>query len=400
MSVEISVPGSKSIANRALILNHLCGNHTELLNLPDCDDVQLMIQALESIKNHDSKEKLELNTGYAGTTTRFISAIASLLPYPCTIDGNERMRQRPIKELTEALNQLGAKVKDNEGFPPISTSNTIPHGGEITIKGHISSQYLSAILMITPFLKGESIINIEGDLCSKPYIDITLKLLEEFGLIAENNEYQQFKIAGEQLAKPPKTYRIEADASSASYIAAYAALNKDTPITIKNLSQSSIQGDIEFMRYLEIMGCDISSDHQGTRFTGPKKLKRLGEINMNHTPDLVMTFAILSIFAEGITKISNIPNLRIKETDRIEALENELGKLGIEISTGKDYIEIESKGHLNHDVSAEIETYDDHRIAMCFGILTNNYPGIKILNPGCVSKSYTTFWDDINKLKQ
>jgi 3-phosphoshikimate 1-carboxyvinyltransferase len=399
MSLKIAVPGSKSIANRALILNHLCGDKTELKNLPDCDDVKLMLKALNDIKNHQGTGPLQLNTGFAGTTTRFISAVTSLLPYPCTIDGSQRMRERPIKELTDALRQLGASLTDNEGFPPIEINSIIPKGGKLTIKGHISSQYLSAILMIAPFLQENTEIDIEGDLCSKPYIDITLNLLEQFGLKVENENYKKFKIEGQQVPEAPKSLKIEADCSSASYIGAYAALNPSKEIIITNLSLESIQGDIKFIEYLKTMGCKIETAENGITIKGPQNLSSLGEIDMNSTPDLVMTFAVLAIFTEGTTIIKNVANLRIKETDRLEALQNELTKIEVKVETGPDYIKITGQKEIHATINAEIETYEDHRMAMSFGILTNNYPGIKIQNPVCVSKSYTTFWNDINKLK-
>lgn len=261
--------------------------------------------------------------------------------------------------------------------------------------------------------------------------------MESFGIEIANKNFRQFVIQP-QIPKPPSTYSVEADASSASYIGAFTALNPKKSVILKNINKKSIQGDIKFLDYLKKMGCTVKKMGADTKIQGPKKLKSLGIVNMNDTPDLVMTFAVLTAFAAGKTKITNIGNLRIKETDRLKALENELKKLGVKVRIGNDYIEIEgincqtvTGDHFYRNASlpesilsrtaahaasrraateaksiahsvlsgARIHTYNDHRIAMAFGILTTKFPQIKIENPNCVSKSYTTFWRDLKKLK-
>lgn len=403
MSIKITVPGSKSIANRALLLNALTGNKTKLKNLPKCNDTKYMINGLKEL----TKKSPKLDTGNAGTTTRFLTAYATLLNKKVIIDGDKRMRERPIQALADALNKLGAKVQTENGCPPATIYPQKPIGGEIKLPGNISSQYLSAILMIAAFCPQKTIIRIEQKLYSKPYIEMTIKLMKRFRIRITNKNFRQFVIQP-QTPRPPSTYTIEADASSASYIGAFAALNPKKLVILKNINKKSIQGDIKFLDYLKKMGCKIGYTRLDTKIQGPKKLKSLGIIDMNNTPDLVMTFAVLAAFAAGKTKITNIGNLRIKETDRLKALENELKKLGVKVQTGIDYIEIQGRREaspqgersvLSPISKITIHTYNDHRIAMAFGILTSQFPQIRIENPNCVSKSYTTFWRDLKKLK-
>lgn len=419
MEIKISVPGSKSIANRALLLNALTGNRTKLKNLPQCDDTKYMIQGLKKLASKNPK----IRTGNAGTTTRFLTAYATLLNKKVTIDGDKRMRERPIQALVDALNQLGTKVETKNGCPPVTIYPKKPVGGEVRLPGNISSQYLSGILMIAAFCHQKTTITIEQKLYSRPYVEMTIKLMKSFGIKITNKNFRQF-VMHPQIPKPPSIYDIEADASSASYIGAFAALNSKKSVILKNINKKSIQGDIKFLDYLKKMGCTVKQMSADTKIQGPKKLKSLGTVNMNETPDLVMTFAVLAAFANGRTKITNIGNLRIKETDRLKALENELKKLGVKVQTGRDYIEIEGincqtitgdrhaaspKGErsVHSDTrtkkrrfaSLRVSTYNDHRIAMAFGILTTKFPQIKIENPNCVSKSYTTFWHDLKKLK-
>lgn len=392
MHVNISIPGSKSIANRALVLAHLSGDKTKLKNLPDCTDVKLMQKALKNLS------KAKINTGDAGTTTRFITALATLQNRKITIDGTRHMRKRPIKPLIKALNGLGAKITSKTGCPPLTIHPKVPTGDQISLPRSISSQYLSAILMIAPTLEKETTINIEQKLCSTPYIDLTLEIMKKFGIKVANKNYRQFKIKHQKIT-PPKTLTIEPDASSASYIGAFAALHPETPVLLKGLNKNSIQGDIAFLKHLKKMGCNITQKPTGTLIQGPKKLKPLGKIDMNETPDLVMTFAILAIFTEGKTTITNIENLKIKETDRLKALETELAKIGIKVKTTKNSITIIGNPNLTPKKTT-IETYNDHRIAMSFAIANTRLHTLKITNQTCVQKSYTTFWKDLATLNK
>lgn len=475
--ISIEVPGSKSLSNRTLILSVLSNQKTTLKNVVLCDDTDYMIKALKQlgIKIHQNgttvkiqgiqqngrlnfpkkKKIIKIFTGNAGTTTRFLTALAPLTGNKIIIDGDPRMRERPIGELVKALNKLGAKIKSTNGCLPLKIQSLKPHGGTINLPGNISSQYLSAILMITPFIGKKTIINIEQKLYSKPYILMTLRTMKEFGFKVMNKNFKQFIIEPitakiiEKLSsqispqrneqnrpvskKLTKTYTIESDASSASYFGAYAALHPEKKILLKNIYKNSLQGDIKFLEYLKKMGCKIIEQKNGTLVRGSKKLKSLDTIDMNETPDLVMTFVALALFTEGKTRIINIENLRIKETDRLKALKNEIKRLRkslnldkfIKIKTSQKWIEIErlkftskttiiKNNRLEFTPGSElkntyptsqtglskktlIHTYNDHRIAMSFGILTDIFPFIKIENPSCVSKSYTTFWDDLKK---
>lgn len=394
----ITLPGSKSITNRALILAALYGKNTVIKHAAICDDTKYMIEGLRKLgfkiiqKNKNIKIKgtfkktnnpITIYTDNAGTTTRFLTAFATLSGNTVIIDGSKRMQKRPIKPLTDALNQIGAKVETKNGCPPVIIYPQKPKGGFAKIPADLSSQYISALLMIGPSLEKPLKLHLQGKIASAPYIKMTEKMLIQF---QEN----------------PFTYEVEGDASCASYLGAFSAINPNKPIKLKNLHQPSLQGDIIFLKLLENMGCKIEETKQGTCIYEPRKLKSLGKIDMNSCPDLVMTFAVLAMFTEGETNICNIANLKIKETDRIKALENEIRKFarfGIKVKAGKDYIEI--KGSLKkkkiYQEKIQIKTYDDHRIAMCFGILQNKFPNLKIENPECVSKSYPEFFGDIKK---
>lgn len=447
-AISITTPGSKSITNRVLVLAALSNRKTTIKNAANCDDTNYMVRALNKLgvktvqkgstitvhgrTNPTNTVKSKLFTGNAGTTTRFLAAFCTLLGRKIEIDGDKRMRERPIGELLKVLNTLGAKVTSKTGCPPFTVHPDKLIGGSCNLPGNISSQYLSAILLTTPFAQKDTIINIEQELYSKPYIEMTIKVLKDFGIKVLNKNFRQFVIRGNQKIKAIKSYTVESDASSASYIGAYAALNPEKDIKIENLSHKSIQGDIKFLDYLKKIGCKITYPAKTSDKTiyikGPNKLKSLGMVDMNKTPDLVMTFAVLALFTPGKTKIINIANLRIKETDRIAALKNELSKLGAKVKEGKDFIEIESsteflefvqfnrlktvpqnkqknkkKSHQKIQESAKIKvlinTYNDHRIAMAFGILRNILTNLKIQNPKCVSKSYTTFWEDLKQLE-
>lgn len=431
--LKIKVPGSKSITNRALLLNYLTGNKTKIKNLARSTDSDYLLACLKKIKTAK-----EFYTHNAGTTTRFLTALATLLERPITIKGDARMNQRPIKELTDALNQLGAKTQPaKNGCPPIKIHAQKLRGGKAQIRGDISSQYLTALLLVLPFAENDSEITIKGDLCSKPYVDITLKLLKSFGLKVQNHTYKKFTIQGNQHKLPQnsffhpdtrlaenfnrtvpkpvqedsnfqhnavdgwkKEFWIEPDASSASYPAAYAALHPHKSVHLDQIQKNSIQGDIIFLKLLKKMGCRITKTQTGTIIQGPKILRPLGEISMNDCPDLVMTFAVLAAFAQGTTKITDIANLTIKESDRLKALKTELTRLKVKTTITKSSITIEGQPNRQLPENIEIKTYEDHRIAMSFAILQDLTKNLTIENPTCTEKSYKTFWQDLKKLQK
>jgi len=398
--IQIQVPGSKSITNRVLPLLVLCKKKTSIKNIGICDDTSYMIKALKKLKFKKQSNPIKIFTGNAGTTTRFLTAFSTLTENTVIIEGDKRMNTRPISELTKALNSLGAKVETKNGCTPVKIHSKKIQGGKIHIPGNISSQYITALLLTLPFAEKNSELIIDKKLLSKPYVEMTIKLLQQFGIEIVNKNFAHFKIKGNQTIKPPKTFIVESDASSASYLAAHATLHPGKPVMLKNIRKNSIQGDIKFLEYLRKMGCEIVETKIGTIVKGTKNIKSLGKVDMNETPDLVMTFTILAMFTKGKTIIHNIENLRIKESDRISALETEIRKFGIKVKTGKDFIEIIGDPKKIHSITSPItiETYNDHRIAMSFAVLKDTVPKLKIENPSCVNKSYPTFWKDLKKL--
>ena len=411
--MQIKLKGSKSITNRALLLSHLAkiqsGKKTRLKNIGECDDTFYMQRGLAKLIGPIAKEPVRIYLGNAGTATRFLTALSTVTGKLVTITGCKRMKKRPIKHLVDALNKLGADIsyKSKQGYPPLQIKASKLKGGSVQIPGNISSQYISALLIISPLTQKGITIHIEEPIFSKPYIEMTIKLMKKFGIKVEaSKNFKILKVKAGQKYTPPKSgsLLIEGDASSASYLGAYAALTPDRPVTISPIPTRSIQGDIAFITHLRKMGCRIT--HTGTKITiqGPKTLKPLGEIDMNKTPDLVMTFAVLAAFVPGTTRLTNIENLRIKECDRLHALKNELTKLGVKVTTGKDYIEIKG-GHAREKhalkKSAKINTYNDHRIAMATGVLKKTVlPRLRIQTPSVVRKSYPEFWSDLNKLNR
>ncbi len=368
--------GSKSISNRALLLrevNKMLGLKVpKLKNLSTSDDTRIMKEGLKLLTSKKTPRKI--NLGNAGTALRFLTAFAAATGKEVIITGSKRMQKRPIEDLVKALNKLGCKVESTNGCPPVKIHKSDFLGGETEISGSKSSQFLSALLMIAPLACNKVEITLTGKRVSAPYIEMTLKMIEEF-------------------QKEPKEFFIEGDASSASYLGAYALL-RNIKLQIETLSEKSIQGDIAFIKYLKKMEVKTGD------------IKPLGVVDMNATPDLVMTFAILAACANGTTKITNIANLKIKESDRIAALEKELKKLGVDVRTGTNFIEIKGLGkqsliEKNARKRITIETYEDHRIAMAFGVLKKTIlPRLKIKNPSIVSKSYPEFWSDLNRLNR
>ncbi|QJC35358.1 3-phosphoshikimate 1-carboxyvinyltransferase [Enterobacteriaceae endosymbiont of Donacia proxima] len=413
---SITLPGSKSISNRVLLLSALAKGNTKLINLLNSDDVKYMLKALQqlginyNLSNNKTncliignkgyfkpKNKIKLFLGNAGTVIRPLTAILSLNDQcDVILTGEPRMKERPIKHLVDALKSGGAKIKylEKKNFPPISLKGGFQnyYNNNIIIDGSISSQFLTSLLIISPLLNNDTLINVKGNLVSKPYIDITIKLMKIFGINVQNNNYKQFKIIGKQTYISPKEYIIEGDASSASYFLAAAAIKGGTVI-LKNLNKNSIQGDIKYVNILKKMGAII---FYGQNYIGCTKntLKSI-DMDLNDIPDVAMTLAIIGLFAKGITTIKNIYNWRLKETDRLIAMSNEIKKTGASVITGKDFIIIKPPKHIKKTI---IETYNDHRMAMCFSLLSlSNYP-VSIINPNCVTKTYPKFFTEFKKI--
>lgn len=407
MPPSIRVPGSKSLTNRALLLAALAEGTSTLHNVSEGDDTRVMQEALEALGVKIQKKddgtlvvthhgpwkapQKPLFLGNAGTAVRFLTAILSHQRFPCTIDGNARMRKRPLTDLIKGLKQLGAKIECPTDCPPLTLLEGPLQGNHVKIQGENSSQYVSALLMLAPLLKEGLTIEIDGELSSKPYIDMTLDLMNKFCIQKiECETYRQFKIPHQKYQ--PITCTIESDASSASYFFGLAAITGQT-LTVENLSLKTKQADIRILGALEAMDCMVKETPEGTQVKGPKTLQPLGKLDANAFPDGAMTLAVVSAFAYGETHLTGLHNLHIKESDRLHALTTELKKIGVDVAENDDGLKI--RGKPSKLRPASIKTYNDHRIAMCFGMAKARLPKLTIQNPACVNKTYPNFWNDL-----
>lgn len=416
---EIHLPGSKSLSNRALLLAALAKGTTKVTNLLDSDDIRYMLNALKELGVNyqlsedkticeiegvggafDVQDGLALFIGNAGTAMRPLTAALCLKgkrEAEVILTGEPRMKERPILHLVDALRQLGATIRylENEGYPPIAIRNTGLMGGKVKIDGSISSQFLTALLMVAPLAEEDMEIEIIGDLVSKPYIDITLAMMRDFGVSVENQQYQRFIVQGNQHYRSPNHYLVEGDASSASYFLAAGAIKGKAKVT--GIGKNSIQGDRLFADVLEKMGANIT---WGEDFIQAEKAELQGiDMDMNHIPDAAMTIATTALFAKGETVIRNIYNWRVKETDRLHAMATELRKIGAEVEEGQDFIRIQPLA-LDKFKFAEIETYNDHRMAMCFALIALSETAVTILDPKCTAKTFPTFFAQFEQISQ
>ncbi|MBM7072689.1 3-phosphoshikimate 1-carboxyvinyltransferase [Shewanella sp. 202IG2-18] len=410
---EINIPGSKSISNRALLLAALAEGTTKLTNLLDSDDIRYMLRALKQLgvnyhlsdnntvcevqglgKSLSAENAQELYLGNAGTAMRPLCAALTLGKGEFVLTGEPRMEERPIKDLVDALLPLGAQVEylKNEGYPPIKIEADGLNGGEVNISGSLSSQFLTALLMTAPMAKSDITINVIDELVSKPYIDITLALMARFGIEVENESYQRFIIKGGQSYQSPREFFVEGDASSASYFLAAGAIQGGT-VKVTGVGKDSIQGDTGFAHVLEDMGAKIEWGRDYIK-ASKGELKAV-DFDANHIPDAAMTIATAALFAKGTTKIRNIYNWRIKETDRLAAMATELQKVGAKVVEGYDFIEVTAPKEITH---AEIDTYNDHRIAMCFSLVAFDRVGVTINDPDCTVKTFPTYFSELKTL--
>ena len=407
VSGEVNVPGSKSLSNRALLLAALAEGETELTNLLDSEDIEHMLNALTKlgISYHLSEDKtqcvvkgnggafevaepLELFLGNAGTAMRPLCAALAASNVDTVLTGEPRMEERPIGDLVDALREADAEVSylKNEGYPPLQIKGKTLNGGEMSVDGSVSSQFLTALLMAAPLFSGDVTIRIKGELVSKPYIDITLDTMAKFGVTVENDNYQTFTVSGDAKYVAPGKFMVEGDASSASYFLAAGAIKGGT-VRVTGIGQKSIQGDIRFADVLEAMGAKVVWNDEYVEITGAP-LKGVN-MDMNHIPDAAMTIATTALFAEGPTTMTNIYNWRVKETDRLAAMAAELQKLGAKVEEGHDYIKVWPTDSLKH---AEIDTYNDHRIAMCFSLVALSDTPVTINDPGCTRKTFPDYF--------
>ncbi|HIF95110.1 MAG: 3-phosphoshikimate 1-carboxyvinyltransferase [Myxococcales bacterium] len=410
---HVAVPGSKSITNRALLLAALADGESRLSGGLDSDDTVVMRAALEALgigldastadadwiirgrggrfEVPEQAEDLILDCGNSGTTVRFLTAALTLASGPVVVDGNARMRERPISDLVTALRALGAELtmQGIADCPPIRLQGGGLPGGPALIDGSRSSQYVSAIAQIAPYASRDIELDFkDGVIVSRPYIDLTLEVMRAFGADAQWRDDDQLWIKAGQTYQA-RQYTIEPDASSAAYPFCAAAIAGGR-VSVSGIASDSLQADFKILDLLERMGCGVNRIGDTVSVTGPNEtLHSLGVVEMNDFPDAVLAYAVVALFADGPTTITNVANLRIKETDRLAALETELSKLGARVEAGPDSLRIEP-GPMR---GAEIETYDDHRMAMSLALAGLRVPGIVILDPGCVSKTWPDYFD-------
>ncbi|MEQ9891507.1 3-phosphoshikimate 1-carboxyvinyltransferase [Pectobacterium aroidearum] len=411
----LNLPGSKSVSNRALLLAALSEGKTRLTNLLDSDDVRHMLTALTAlgVEYHLSSDRtvceitglggaftasqpLELFLGNAGTAMRPLAAALCLTDGDIVLTGEPRMKERPIGHLVDALRQGGAKIDylEQENYPPLRLHGGF-QGGEISVDGSVSSQFLTALLMTAPLAAQDTQISIQGDLVSKPYIDITLHMMKAFGIEVRNENYQRFFVAGRQQYRSPGDYLVEGDASSASYFLAAAAI-KGGVVRVTGVGRNSVQGDIRFADVLEKMGAIV---RWGEDYIECERGELHAiDMDMNHIPDAAMTIATAALFAQGgTTTLRNIYNWRVKETDRLAAMAIELRKVGAEVEEGNDYIRITPPAKLK---VAEIGTYNDHRMAMCFSLVALSDTPVTILDPKCTAKTFPDYFEQLARLSE
>lgn len=383
----VSVPGSKSYSLRALFISALCDKPFKINDLLDSDDVNAMKRCLEAL----SGKRIDIDAGESGLTARFMIALACLNPGVQIITGASGLQKRPVKDLVDALRSLGADIEyvRRDGYLPVEVKSSELKGGKVALKGDVSSQYLSALLLIAPRLENGLAINIHGKQTSKPYIDMTIDIMRYFGVDVENQGYKKYVIKAQKYTA--KDYTVEGDYSSAAYFFAAAALNR-SKITVENLNPASKQADKEFLNILEKMNAKITFADNSVTVSGHGV--RPVHINMENCPDQAMTLAVLAAFADGKTTIDGIGSLRIKETERIKALENELAKMGISTSSTRDSLSIKGA----KPSGAKIDSYGDHRIAMSFAVAGTKTTGVEIIKPGVVNKTFPGFWKELSKL--
>jgi 3-phosphoshikimate 1-carboxyvinyltransferase len=425
---EVHLPGSKSISNRVLLLAALSNGTTTVHDLLASDDTRVMLDGLRQIGctvdeagstvhitglgGRAPQSPAKLFMGNAGTAMRPLTAALALLGGEFELSGIPRMHERPIGDLVDALRQLGCQIDylGNDGYPPlrIAHANGVPAlalAEPIRVRGDVSSQFLTALLMALPLAAGTQniVIDVVGELISKPYIAITLQLLARFGIVVEHQNWQRFTIAAGSRYQSPGTIHVEADASSASYFIALGAITSSASgqngIKIQGVGLDSIQGDIRFVDAARAMGAVVTGGpnwlHIQRGEPGQGWPLKAIDLDCNHIPDAAMTLAVMALYAEGTTTLRNIASWRVKETDRIAAMANELRKLGATVEEGADFIRVTPPAQVQDWKAASIHTYDDHRVAMCFSLAAFNPAGlpVRIEDPKCVAKTFPDYFE-------
>lgn len=404
----IKISGSKSYTNRALILAALSNSKVKLYGYSPSNDSLVLIESLriagveiqeksdclvvQGLGGKFEKQNIVVNTGIAGTSTRYFLALAALMPGQTEIQVMGKMKTRPLEDLVNALTSLGREIEylENPGCAPLIIKPGRINKNQVALPGDISSQYFTALMMIGACIPDGLDIDVIGTQVSKSYIDMTIDIMAGFGVRAKNQNYQKYTIANASYES--NSYNIEPDATGANYLFALAAINHCS-IEILNLNKDSAQGDIKFLEILQEMGALVTYSKNSITVTGTKNFKAV-TVDMDLLPDSAQTLAAIAVFAQGVTRITGLSTLKHKETDRINAMQTELAKLGVRVRSGEDWMEIEGKG-LNYKATNDqikFETYDDHRMAMSLGILGSKFDNIKILNSEVVAKSFPDFW--------
>ena len=402
----VRIPGSKSLSNRALILAALSDGVCQLDHLLDSDDTRLMIQALKnigvSVKRHKdsivlmgkqgafSTCKNDIYCENAGTVMRFLCAVLVLGKGQYRLVGNDRMHERPIGDLISSLQELGCQItsENNNSAPPVTIVSTPLIGGDVEISGEVSSQFLSALMMISPFASRDVNISIKGELVSRTYVDMTAQMMNHFGVTCAWVNSSTITVPAGQRYRA-SNYHVEGDASSASYFFALAAITNST-IEIVGLNKNSLQGDLKLLDILEAMGTSVVWKENSIVVTG-RRLRAV-DVDMNFMSDVAPTLAVVALFAKGKTTVRNVENMRFKECDRIKAICRELSKIGAKIEEHRSGFSVYGQCTLN---GMALETYNDHRMAMAFSLIGTRVRGISIINPNCVSKTYPHYFDHL-----
>ncbi len=390
IATSIQLPSSKSICNRALIIWALSKGYKSIDNLSDCDDTRVMVRALENMPD-------TIDIMAAGTAMRFLTAFLSVTEGEHTITGTERMRQRPIKILVDALRSIGADIEytENEGFPPLKIKGTRLEGKEITLPGDVSSQYISALMMIGPILKNGLKLKLTGNIISRPYINLTIEIMKEFGGKAEWEKDNVIVIHPQNYKPVP--YYVESDWSAASYWYEIAALSEDACIELPGLFEKSFQGDSKVAELFEQLGVKTEYADKHITLSKSRNITERLEYDFVNQPDLAQTFVVTCCMLEIPFRFSGLQSLKIKETDRMAALMNEMKKLGYVISESEGSILEWNGERCESETTPAIDTYEDHRMAMAFAPAALKLKNIRINNPQVVSKSYPGFWNDLTK---
>jgi 3-phosphoshikimate 1-carboxyvinyltransferase len=416
---RVRLPGSKSISNRTLLLAALAQGVTVLRDVLDSDDTRHMLGALRALGVECSEEghrtvriagaqgafpvrKAELFLGNAGTAFRPLTAALGVIGGDYRLSGVPRMHERPIGDLVDALRRIGARIDylGREGFPPLHIGGTdLDLSHPVSIRGDTSSQFLTGLLMALPLGRSACTVEIEGELISKPYVEITLEMMRKFGVSLVRHDWSRFDIPASGGYRSPGELFVEGDASSASYFLAagvISGLGGGGPVRVEGVGRASIQGDVRFCEVLERMGGAVTLGEnwiEATAGAGAIERGRLRALDadLNPIPDAAMTAAVMALFADGPSTLRNIASWRVKETDRIAAMATELRKLGATVEEGPDYLRIEPPARLSPH--AEIDTYDDHRMAMCFSLAALGDVAVRINDPGCVAKTFPDYFD-------